>query len=139
MDKPNRVRQWYGYTVCLIAVVTGLICVAGVLDNAFDLSNPLGSENAFSESLSSFDAYRATRDRPYYRPDQSARADTLSEATLRTRYEALRADRVERASFQARKGLVTDFIILLIAVALFVTHWRWLRRLPEPEGPSRPV
>ena len=134
VDKPNRVRQWYGYTVCLIAVITGLICMAGVLDNAFDLSNPLGAEGAFGESLTSFEAYRATRDRPSYRPDQSARSDTLSEATLRTRYEALRADRIARRSFEARKGLISDLILLLIAVALFITHWRWLRRLPEPEA-----
>jgi len=137
VDKPNRVRQWYGYTVCLIAVITGLICVAGVLENAFDLSNPLASGGPFGESLSSFDAYKATRDRTSFRPDQRSSTDTASEATLRVRYDALRADRISQRSFQARKGLVTDIIILLIAIGLFVTHWRWLRRIPEPEVSGR--
>jgi hypothetical protein len=137
VDKPNRVRQWYGYTVCLIAVITGLICVAGTLDNAFDLSNPLATDGPFGESLGSFDAYKATRDRRYFPSDQHAVPDTASDATLRARFEALRADRIAQRTFQARKGLVTDLILLLIAIGLFVTHWRWLRRLPEPEGPSR--
>ena len=137
VDKPNRVRQWYGYTVCLISVITGLICVAGTLDNAFDLANPLVADGPFGESLGSFDAYKATRDRRFVPSDQRAAPDTLSEATLRTRFDALRADRIAQRTFQARKGLVTDLILLLVAIGLFVTHWRWLRQLPEPEGPSR--
>ncbi len=137
VDKPNRVRQWYGYTVCLIAVITGLICVGGVLDNAFDLTNPLAAEGPFGESLTSFDAYKATRDRRFFPSDQRPTPDTASDATLRLRFEALRADRIAQRSFQARKGLVTDLIILFIAIALFATHWRWLRHLPEPEGPGR--
>ena len=136
VDKPNRVRQWYGYTVCLIAVITGLICMAGVLDHAFDLSNPLAAEGRFGESLSSFDAYKATRDRGFP-ASQRAASDTVSDATLRVRYEAVRADRIAQTTFQARKGLVTDLILLAIAIALFVTHWRWLRRRPEPEASNR--
>ena len=137
VDKPNRVRLWYGYTICLIAVITGLICVAGVLSNTFDLMNPLAAEGPFGESLTSFDAYKATRERRFFPSDQRLAPDTASDATLRVRYEALRADRVAQRSFEARKGLVTDLIILFIAIALFVTHWRWLRNLPEPEGASR--
>ncbi len=134
MEKPSRVRQWYGYTVCLIAVITGLISVTGALNNAFDLSNPLGGERSFDGSLTSFEAYKATRDRRLPPSDQRATSDTASETTLRTRYEALRADRIAQRRFEAGKGFVTDFILLVIAAALFVTHWRWLRRLPEPES-----
>jgi hypothetical protein len=132
VDRPNRVRQWYGYIVCLIAVITGLISVAGILDNAFDLSNPLVADSPFGEALGSFDAYKATRDRRVFPSDQHAAPDTASEATLRARFDALRADRIAQRTFQARKGLVTDLVLLLVAVGLFVTHWRWLRHLPEP-------
>ncbi len=137
MEKPGRVRQWYGYTVCLIAVITGLISVAGALNNAFDLSNPLAAERGFDVSLTSFEAYKVTRDRRLPPSDQRATLDTASETTLRTRYEALRADRITQRRFEAWKGLVTDIILLVIAAALFVTHWRWLRRLPEPDSAGR--
>jgi len=131
MDKPNRVRQWYGYAVCLAAVITGLICVAGALNNAFDLSNPIAAAGRFGESLSSFEAYQATQGRP---PDQRAVADTVSEATLRARFEALRADRIGQRIFQARKGLVINVIMMLIAIGLFIFHWRWVRHLPGTEA-----
>ncbi len=132
MQQTSRARQWYGYTVCLIAVITGLISVAGSLNNAFDLSNPLAGERGSDVSLASFEAYKATRGR--FSP---ATPDTTSETTLRARYEALRADRIAHRRFQAWKGLVTQIILLVIAVALFVTHWRWLRGLPEPESAGR--
>jgi hypothetical protein len=137
VEKPSRVRQWYGYIVCLIAVVTGLITVAGVFDNAFDLSNPLAAEGPYGESLTSFDAYMATRTPRFLPPDQRTEQDTASQATLHARYDALRADRIAQRRFAAQKGLVTDLSLLVIAVGLFFSHWRWLRRLPEPEGSGR--
>ena len=128
MAKPNRVRQWYGYTVCLVAVVTALLSLAGVVNNAFDLSSPLASDS-YGASLTSFEAYKSTRSAPA----QPAATEALSDSVLHARYEALRADRIVQRSFRARKGLVTDIVLLLVAIGLFGTHWRWLRRLPEPE------
>ena len=128
MAKPNRVRQWYGYTVCLVAVVTALLSLAGVVNNAFDLSSPLASDS-YGASLTSFEAYKSTRSAPA----QPAATEALSDSVLHARYEALRADRIVQRSFRARKGLVTDMVLLLVAIGLFATHWRWLRRLPDPE------
>ena len=128
MAKPNRVRQWYGYTVCLVAVVAALISLAGAMNNAFDLSSPLASDS-YGASLTSFEAYKSTRSAPA----QPAATEALSDSVLHARYEALRADRIVQRSFRARKGLVTDTVLLLVAIGLFVSHWRWLRRLPEPE------
>jgi len=128
MAKPNRVRQWYGYTVCLVAVITALLSLAGVVNNAFDLSSPLASDS-YGASLTSFEAYKSTRSAPA----QPAATETLSDSVLHARYEALRADRIVQRSFRARKGLVTDIVLVLVAIGLFGTHWRWLRRLPEPE------
>lgn len=41
VDKPNRVAQFYGYTVCLIALILVLTSVSSLLDNAFERANPL--------------------------------------------------------------------------------------------------
>ncbi|HET7585909.1 MAG TPA: hypothetical protein VFK13_13415 [Gemmatimonadaceae bacterium] len=135
VEKPNRVRQWYGYTICLVAVVTALICTASLLGNVFDLSNPLGSES-YGTSLRSFEAYQATRDRDPIAPshDTTSQPDTVSPATLRARFEALRADRIATRRFEATKGLVTDAVLLVIAIALFAGHWRWLRRTAAETG-----
>lgn len=130
MEKSGRAWQWYGYAVCLTAVITGLICISGLIDNAFDLANPLAGERA-EGSLSSFEAYKATRERRAPPSDQRQAVDTLSEESLRARYEALRADRLAQRTFQAKKGFVTSLVLLIVAAVLFTTHWRWLRRAPE--------
>jgi hypothetical protein len=131
--KPNRVPQIYGYTVCVIAVVTFLICATVIVNNVFDLANPIAAGLGFESSLSSFEAYQAT-----YQKDQRSviggtagevRPDTASVTTLRKRYEALRADRISRVQFQSWKAIVTSGLLLIISVVLFVLHWRWMRRL----------
>lgn len=98
MEKPIRARQWYGYLVCLVAVVTGLICVAGALSNAFDLSDPIASGGRLGESLSSFEAYQATRGAAP--EDQRPSADTASVATLRL--ATRRCARIESGSACSR-------------------------------------
>lgn len=133
MDKPSRVRQWYGYIVCLVAVVSGLIFLAGTLNNAMDLSDPLSAEGRSDQSLRSFESYQATQGR-MAGPEERQVKDTASEITLRARFDALRADRIAQRVFQARKGLITALVMLLASVTLFITHWRWLRHLPEPDS-----
>jgi hypothetical protein len=133
MDKPNRVPQIYGYTVCVIAVVTFLICATVIVNNVFDLASPMRAGYGIESSLSSFEAYKAT-----YQRDQravvggaagEARPDTASEATLRKRYEAMREDRVGRVRFQSWKAITTSGLLLIISVVLFVLHWRWMRKV----------
>jgi hypothetical protein len=44
------------------------------------------------------------------------------------RYQTLRDDRLSEQRFKAIKGFVTNTIMLVLALALFGWHWRWLRR-----------
>jgi hypothetical protein len=131
VEKTGKVPQVYGYTVCVIAVVTFLICATVIVNNVFDLANPIQAGYGLESSLSSFEAYQAT-----YQKDQRSgsaaaaaepRPDTLSEAALRVRYEAVRADRIARVRFQSWKALTTSGLLLVISVVLFVAHWRWMK------------
>lgn len=131
MDRSNRVRQWYGYTVCLIAVVTALLTLKSVLEHAVDLSNPVLGPDPYGESLVSFEAWKATRGGRFEAPDVKTTADSVPDAVLRQRFIAVRTERIAERQFRARKGLVTSGALLLVAAALFATHWRWLRNLPE--------
>ena len=136
MEKPNRIRQIYGYTVCLIAVVTSLICIGGAVSNVIDLTNPLMAAGGFDDSLSSFDAWMATRQKFTPPTADPAARDTASVETLHARFEAVRTSRISHQLFQARKGLIGQLLLLIIAVGLFATHWRWMRRLQGEELPS---
>ena len=87
-EKPNRIPQIYGYTVCLIAVVAFLISINGIVDATFTLANPLHGQYGRIEGMDSFDAYEATRvERTTV--ERNAPADTTSLDTRRRRYEAL--------------------------------------------------
>jgi hypothetical protein len=132
VEKTGKIPQVYGYTVCVIAVVTFLICATVIVNNAFDLANPIQAGFGIESSLSSFDAYKAT-----YQKDQRSgaaaaaaepRPDTLSDATLRVRYEAVKVDRIAHVRFQSWKALTTSTLLLVISVVLFVVHWRWMKK-----------
>lgn len=134
VDRPNRIAQWYGYSVCLVAVVVLLITVTGMVNSLFTLANPLQGENDFGPALSSFEAYRATHHQsPYLDPAEreAARRTPPTDAELRARYQALRADRIERNRYQAQRSLVSAALLSLFAAGLFLFHWRWLRRLVD--------
>jgi hypothetical protein len=62
----------------------------------------------------------------------------LSDAELRARYEALRADQIARSRNDARRDLTSSLLVLLISCALFLWHWRWLRRSTASANPTAP-
>jgi hypothetical protein len=131
VDKPSRMAQLYGYTVCLIALVVALISVSSILDAVFERAAPLQSEMSFGTALTSFEAYKATyrRDQAMLERGAPARPDTASEGTLRQQYDALVKDRLATVHYRTTKSLTTSTIFLLIALGLFFFHWRWVRRL----------
>jgi hypothetical protein len=129
MDRPERIAQLYGYSVCLIAIVVFVISVASIIDNAFKYADPIDAAGfaygVSGGSLSSFEAYKAT----YGTLPSSMKAETQkpSDSELRQRYEALVRDRVAPARFDAAKSLTTSAVLLGISLLLFMWHWRWLR------------
>jgi hypothetical protein len=131
VDRPNRMAQLYGYTVCLISLVIALICLSSVLNAFFDRANPLQSESTFGTSLTSFESYKATyrREPAAFDRSDAAKTDTMSDATLRTRYDAMVQDRLANTRYRTGKSLTIGIVFLLISTALFVTHWRWVRKL----------
>jgi hypothetical protein len=124
-----RIAQWYGYTVCLVAVITFLLSAQGVVNQAFTLIDPLRSSSRYGSSLSSFEAFEATQDMSPRR----VQADSVApptESELRRRYEALRSDQIAQSRFDATRSLVAAVLMMLLAIGLFVWHWRWLKQLP---------
>src|SRR4051812_39134479 len=139
MDRINRfIAQVYGYAVCLITVVVMLVSIKGLIDAAFDLSDPLRAEGGYGRfgPLTSFELYKmqARRQIPTERPSpitttarQAAAGDTLSDAELRTLFNAERDSQIGNAKFRATRKLVSGLLFIVLAGVLFWIHWRWLK------------
>jgi len=131
VDRPNRMAHLYGYTVCLISLVIALITLSSILNAVFDRANPLQSESSFGASFTSFVSYKATyrREQTVFDRAEGAKPDTLSEVSLRARYDALVRDRIASTRYRTGKSITIGLIFLVLSVFLFLTHWRWVRRL----------
>jgi hypothetical protein len=92
-------------------------------------------------SLTSFEAYQATRDRERRANAMPGVAepkpDSIPTVQLRAQYEALRADRFAREHDDAVRSLISSFVLFVVAVVLFVLHWRWLGQLASQRGDLR--
>ena len=128
MDRSERIAQLYGYTVCLIAIIVFIFSANDLISSAFEYANPLAS-GAYGygyngQNLTSFETYKATYQ--VTSPGEK-RPPALSDSDLRAQYEALRDAHIASARFDAARSLTTSAILIVIAIVLFVTHWRWLR------------
>lgn len=137
VERPERVPQLYGYTACLVGLLWALTSAVTLVERVLASSEPAlaGSSDytSYSEpSITSFEAFRATYDRArrFGSPsdEKAAPADSIPEPELKRRYEALRADRIAQARFRNRNAIVSSLVGLLLGGALFLFHWRWLRR-----------
>jgi hypothetical protein len=140
MDRPRLIPQIYGYTVCLVGVITMLIASGGLIDGVFDSGRPEMSHEV-DQSLRTFDTYKQSRiDRaraygPSRLPPARAVEDVPAaeplppDSVLRVTYQDERKSQIDRARYQGNKQVVTSIFLLLLALGLFLTHWRWLRGL----------
>jgi hypothetical protein len=122
----DRVAQLYGYSVCLIALVTLLFAIPSLVDQMLSFGNN-GVAGYGVQSVRTFDAYKATRDSQTRISVDGSTEPKKTDAQLRAEYEAVRADRISTAQSQSIRSIVTGSIMVLLAIGLFLFHWRWLR------------
>jgi len=134
MEKPHRMAQIYGYTVCLVAVITFIICIANIIPAVMDLSDPLHAGGPFmlsgTPSMASYDNYKMDILKSEKPEDQKTGTNYIpDDKTLHSMYEAARADRINQANHSSIRSIVVNSLIILISIVLFITHWLWMRRL----------
>jgi hypothetical protein len=136
VERPERVPQLYGYTVCLVTLIWAITSAVSIVGGVLTLNAPEYNSDQrfgpFEPSVTSFEAFRTTYDqsrRMMLSPESREKLDTVPEPELRRRFQALRADRIERNTVEAKRSLIVSTLSLLIAAALFAVHWRWLRRV----------
>ena len=109
VERPERVPQLYGYTVCLVALCWALVSAVNIVESFLTLSAPAYRDRDFGiePSVTSFEAFRTTYDRSrriMSMDPRETKLDSLPEPELRRRYEALRADRIQRNTVAAQRS-----------------------------------
>jgi hypothetical protein len=126
MEKRSKAPQIYGYAVCLVAVITFLIAVAQTIFAVMDLGDPLYAGNNYNKaSIASFENYKmdilkSQTDQETWAPD---------DATLKAMYESEKDDRIRRVKHDSMRSLYINGVLILICIILFLTHWRWMRKV----------
>ena len=129
MEKKEKAALVYGYAVCLVAVITFIVCIAGVVNAVLDLSDPLhaGYTRANTPSLASFDNYKMD----ILKSSDSEQAFVPDDQALRAMYEAAKDDKIQKETHTAHKNIMVNGLLIIISVVLFLFHWRWMRRLAK--------
>jgi hypothetical protein len=136
MEKQHRMAQIYGYTVCLVAVIAFIICVAGIIPAIMDLSDPMHAGGVFipggTPSLASFENYKMDILKNSKSDEQKTGSNWIPEdQVLHSMYEAAKTDRITQANHSSVRTIVVDSLIILICIVLFAFHWIWMRRLTK--------
>ena len=129
MEKKEKAALIYGYAVCLVAVITFIICIAGTVNAVLDLSDPIhaGYNRSGDPSLASFDNYKMD----VLKSSASEQAFVPDEQSLKAMYEAAKDDKIQGAKHRAHKNIMVNGLLIIVSLVLFFFHWKWLRRLPK--------
>ncbi len=126
---PSRIQQMYGYAVCLIAIIVGLVSLSGVVNGSFDLARPAQMTGFGLAAVGMGGPYIATRAVTTPQPD----------SVLRRYYSENRLNQARFAHWQAVKSMVTSAVMLLVSIILFALHWKWLARSGDVTISREPI
>jgi hypothetical protein len=137
MEKPQKLAaQIYGYTICLVAVITLLITITTLVNALFDLQDPLHSINfrmMGSPSLASFENYKMDVLKSTPRRDREGAAENTSyvpdDKTLIAMFEAAKVDKIQSVKHSGHQQITISVLLIVICSILFMTHWSWMKRI----------
>jgi len=126
MEKKQKIIQIYAVIVCVIAVITILISLSGLVSAYIDKSDPLAVtvySGKDTPSLASFENFKMDilksiqKDQAYIPDDQ----------TLHKMFEEAKLDKIKTIEHRTQRDIIVSGMIMVIAVILFGSHW-WLMK-----------
>lgn len=129
MEKQSKVPAIYGYAVCLVTVITIIISVADLVNAVIDLGDPLHAERNFQKtpSLASFENYKMD----ILTSSDKEQTFVPDDETLRAMYESAKNDKIQSVKHRTMRSIMVSSILIVICVVMFITHWRWMRKLSK--------
>jgi hypothetical protein len=132
MEKQNKAPLIYGYAVCLVTVITFIICVAGMVNAIIDLGDPLHAERDFSKSpsLASFENYKMD----LLTSSEKELSFVPDDETLKAMYESAKDDKLQGVKHRAIRNIMVNGLLIVICIIIFWTHWRWMQKLTRVDN-----
>lgn len=134
MEKKRKVVQIYAIIICIIAVVTFIICVSILVSSIMARSNPMYS--GYSKyDLSSFESYKmevmksVAKDQAYIPDDE----------TVMTMYEAAKTEKINRVNHNTLQEMVVSSLLILVSLVLFVSHWMIMKKYNQGAEDATPA
>lgn len=130
--KPGKLDfgQVYGYTVCLLAVLTFLFGAVKLVGAVLDIRElPYTQYYMNGPSLASLGAYKIDLlSRFRIEGGSEAVASLLPpDSALQRMLEAERLQRLALSHQLSRRSIVINLTLVALAVLIFAAHWMWLR------------
>lgn len=130
MERTRVVAVIYGYLVCLAAIITVALSVGDFVKAGFRLADPLRHRvedltDGYGRDLSSLSAYKQFNG-PY---SSGPGGGQLSEPEIKQAFEDARTERIASARLSAWQLITRAGLLTVLAVGLFISHWRWLGRV----------
>lgn len=129
-DKSQRIKMVYGYALCLVAVITFLICLTSAIYSVIDLTDPMNAYRTYGKdapSLASFDNYKVD----IMKSLDPEHGLTLDDVTLNSMYEAAKQDAISKVKHNAFRSIIVNGLLVIITILLFLSHWFWMKKLSK--------
>ena len=128
MEKKRKVIQVYAIIVCIVAIITFIICTAFLVSAIIDRSDPIHS--GYSQvDLSSFENYKMEvmksigKDQAYIPDDQ----------TIMKMYEAAKEEKINRTLHNTKSDIIVSGSLIVFCIILFITHWWMIKKHGKDE------
>jgi len=132
MEKKQKIIQIYAVIICVIAVITILISLSGLVSAYIDKSNPLAVtiySNTEQASLASFENFKMDvlksiqKDQAYIPDDQ----------TIHKMFEEAKSAKIKTVEHRTHRDIIVSSLIMVIALILFGSHWWLLKKMKNLE------
>ena len=128
MEKKRKIIQVYAIIVCIVSIITFIICVSILVSSILNRSDPLLSGYS-KKDLSSFENYKMEvmqsieKDQAYIPDDDE----------INKMYEAAKDEKIQKVLHESKTNIVVTSILIIICIILFFSHWWMIRKHNKSE------
>ena len=129
MEKKRKVIQVYAIIVCIVAIITFIICMAILVSAVIDRGDPIYAGFSQKPELSSFENYKMEvmksieKDQAYIPDDQ----------TIKKMYEAAKDEKINKVLHNSKSDIIVTGLLIIFCIILFITHWWMLKKHGKDE------